>query len=86
MIRRHGRKVQIKYPPKIINRADLALEKQALKSKSFCFMVDVLGIPRVMRLRGMSRRRVQITYINEQSGVERKKKPRKPKPNRASSS
>lgn len=56
-----------------------------METKTFCNLVDEYGIDRVARMRGISRNQVTKRYLNERDGVERKRKPRKPKPVRSTS-
>lgn len=48
--------------------------------KSFCGLVDLYGLSRVAKMKGISRNQAQKRYLNERDGVERQRKPRKPKP------
>jgi len=48
--------------------------------KSFVGLVDLYGVSRVARMKGMSTNQVKKRYLRERDGVERKSKPRKPKP------
>lgn len=81
MVRKRGRKIQVKYPQST-NKVNPQLAQIAAKSNSFCLLVDAYGIDRVAKMRGMSRRQVQRKYIHERDGVEKPRRPRKPKPNR----
>ena len=46
--------------------------------KSFVGLVDLYGVGRVARMRGMSTNQVKKKYLRERDGVKREKKPRKP--------
>lgn len=46
--------------------------------KSFCGLVDLYGVSRVARMKGMSTNQVKKKYLRERDGVKRKSKPRKP--------
>ena len=48
--------------------------------KSFVGLVDLYGVSRVAKLKGMSINQVKKRYIRERDGVKRESKPRKPKP------
>ena len=48
--------------------------------KSFVGLVDLYGVSRVAKLKGMSINQVKKRYIRERDGVKRERKPRKPKP------
>ncbi|MCP5414948.1 MAG: hypothetical protein H6961_10115 [Chromatiaceae bacterium] len=48
--------------------------------KSFCGLVDLYGVSRVARMKGMSTNQVKKKYLRERDGVKREKKPHKPKP------
>lgn len=52
--------------------------------KSFCGLVDLYGVARVARMKGISVNQVKKRYLNERDGVERERKPRKPKVKRTS--
>lgn len=53
--------------------------KNALE-RSFCGLVDLYGVARVARMKGISVNQVKKRYLNERDGVGRKVEPRKPKP------
>lgn len=61
------------YNKRMDNQTKLAIEK------SFCGLVDLYGVDRVARMKGISRNQVKKRFLNERDGVERKSKPRKPK-------
>ena len=46
--------------------------------KSFVGLVDLYGVSRVAKMRGMSVNQVKKKYLRERDGVKRKSKPRKP--------
>ena len=46
--------------------------------KSFVGLVDLYGVSRVARMKGMSVNQVKKKYLRERDGVKRESKPRKP--------